>query len=252
MKFLKYLFVVMMISCICLTSVRADVTIGSGPGGGYNAGGNWTSFYNNPYGISYPYRGYKIRLVYYDGSDPSGVRGESAWQEITSFDVVVNDVLRNQSDPPWQHHCGKQNGKEYIFFARPVSGKRICHGDRSRNTDDHIAHNDDHRVFKQQRHFDLKKNFFIIDQTDRIGPHGRIHEDERRFRLHRADEHPEKRDDQDAGKNERNRKTNDIPDQLSCLFCAHQRKGTFLLVFSYQHFTPRNTQICSSHGKRPP
>ena len=92
MKFLKYLFVVMMISCICLTSVRADVTIGSGPGGGYNAGGNWTSFYNNPYGISYPYRGYKIRLVYYDGSDPSGVRGESAWQEITSFDVVVNDV----------------------------------------------------------------------------------------------------------------------------------------------------------------
>ena len=92
MKIFKYLFTTVMIFCIYLTSVYADVTIGAGPGGGYNASGNWTRYHNNPFGTSRQYRGYKIRLIYYDGSDPSGVRGESAWQEITSFDVVISDL----------------------------------------------------------------------------------------------------------------------------------------------------------------
>ena len=92
MKIFKYLFTTVMIFCIYLTSVYADVTIGAGPGGGYNAGGDWPKYHNNPFGTPKQYRGYKIRLIYYDGSDPSGVRGESAWQEITSFDVVISDL----------------------------------------------------------------------------------------------------------------------------------------------------------------
>ena len=92
MKIFKYLFVTVMIFCISLVSVRADVTIGAGPGGGYNASGDWTSYHNNPFGTKEQYRGYKIRLIYYDGSDSKGVRGEKAWQEITSYDVVINDL----------------------------------------------------------------------------------------------------------------------------------------------------------------
>ena len=92
MKIFKYLFVAVMIFCISLISVQADVTIGAGPGGGYNASGNWRNYHNNPFGTRSQYRGYKIRLIYYDGSDPSGTRGESAWQELTSFDVVIDDL----------------------------------------------------------------------------------------------------------------------------------------------------------------
>ena len=93
-KKIKYFVAILLIFCVCLTTVRADVTIGAGPGGGHYASGQWRNFAYIPYGGPgvYVYRGYKIRFVYYDGSDGARTRGESAWQEITSFDVIAVDT----------------------------------------------------------------------------------------------------------------------------------------------------------------
>ncbi len=93
MKKIKQIFIILILFCVCLTTVSADVTIGAGPGGGHYASGVWRNLVYIPYGgpAVNQYRGYKIRLVYYDGSDAARTRGESAWQEITSFDVVVSN-----------------------------------------------------------------------------------------------------------------------------------------------------------------
>ena len=85
-KKIKQIFIILILFCVCLTTVSADVTIGAGPGGGHYASGVWRNLVYIPYGgpAVNQYRGYKIRLVYYDGSDAARTRGESAWQEITS------------------------------------------------------------------------------------------------------------------------------------------------------------------------